>query len=152
MRLTVEGFENGGKIPVAFTCDGEDKSPAIKWEELPEGTMSLALALDDPDAPMGTFTHWIVYNIKPEMKGLEGALPQEEKVGTGVCQGANDFGTIGYKGPCPPPGKAHTYIFHLYARNGSETIKPAMGRTTLIRGYRSDVIGEATYTGVYGRS
>ncbi len=151
MQLLVEGFEDGGRIPAEFTCDGEDRSPAVSWNDPPEGTLSLALALDDPDAPSGTFTHWIVYNISPEVREILGKVPEGNKIGTIACQGANDFGTVGYRGPCPPPGKPHTYIFHLYALDSSDIIKPAMGRTTLKRGYSRNIIEEAVYRGVYGR-
>lgn len=151
MRLFVEGFEDGDSIPEIFTCRGKNRSPRIHWEGVPGETKSFAVAMDDPDAPNGTFTHWTVYNISSELDHLDPDLPHIERLSFGACQGVNDFGKVGYMGPCPPPGKPHTYIFHIYALNTSEIIKPGMGRTTLRRGFLPNLIEEAVYKGVFGR-
>jgi Raf kinase inhibitor-like YbhB/YbcL family protein len=111
MKLTSPAFADGGMIPVEYTCDGEDLSPDLEWSDVPPRTTSLALTCEDPDAPRGTFTHWLVWNLDPSMGGLRAG-----EVPAGARQGRNDFGTIGYRGPCPPPGHGtHHYHFALYA-------------------------------------
>jgi Raf kinase inhibitor-like YbhB/YbcL family protein len=109
MRLTSPAFEDGEAIPPDHTCTGRDRSPALAWAELPASTRSLALIVDDPDAPRGTFTHWLAWGIDPAAGGLaEGERPPRE--------GRNDFGTVGYRGPCPPRGHGpHRYRFRLHA-------------------------------------
>ena len=108
-------FANGSEIPRAFTCDGEDRSPALEWSEAPAGTKTFALIADDPDAPVGMWVHWVIFNIPGSTKGLRGAVDKKEQLADGTRQGRNDFRKIGYNGPCPPPGKAHRYFFKLYA-------------------------------------
>jgi len=109
MRLKSSDFENNGPIPPRFTCDGEDVSPQLSWEDVPDDAKSLALSVTDPDAPSGEFIHWLVYNISKEVRGFErGSLPE------GVRQVENDFRKRDYGGPCPPSG-THRYIFTLYA-------------------------------------
>jgi hypothetical protein len=108
MKLTSDAFKNDGRIPVRYTCDGEDISPPLSISDVPESAESLALVMDDPDAPMGTFDHWIVWNIPVDTISIaEGEQPE------GV-PGRNDFGNLGYGGPCPPSG-THVYRFKLYA-------------------------------------
>jgi Raf kinase inhibitor-like YbhB/YbcL family protein len=111
MRLLSPAFADGEPIPARYTCDGEDVCPELQWFEVPQGTVSLALTCQDPDAPRGTFTHWLVWNLSPAKGGIgAGEVP------SGARQGRNDFGTIGYGGPCPPPGHGiHHYHFTLYA-------------------------------------
>lgn len=112
MQLSIPAITVGSPIPTQFTCDGADKSPALEWSGAPEGTKGFALILDDPDAPAGTFRHWGVYDIPPTVTGLhEGAGNQ-----AGFMQAQNGFGSIGYRGPCPPKGdKPHRYHFKLFA-------------------------------------
>ena len=111
MKLTSPAFGDGAPIPARYTCDGEDVSPELRWSGLPDGTVSLALTCQDPDAPRGTFTHWVIWNLDP----TEGGIPAGD-VPKGARQGRNDFGQIGYGGPCPPPGHGvHRYFFTLYA-------------------------------------
>jgi Raf kinase inhibitor-like YbhB/YbcL family protein len=110
MRLTSPAVETDGKLPAQFTCDGEDVSPPLEWSGIPGDAAELVLHLRDPDAPGGTFTHWIVYGIDPAVTGLEqGSVPE------GAREGATNFGRNGYGGPCPPAGPAHRYIFTLLA-------------------------------------
>ena len=111
MNLTSPAFADGQPIPTRYTCDGENVSPELRWSGVPEGTSSLALTCADPDAPAGTFTHWVIWNLDPSMGGIA-----VDGVPTGARQGRNDFGHIGYGGPCPPPGHGvHRYVFTLYA-------------------------------------
>lgn len=110
-------FKQGEFIPKRFTKDGENISPPLFWSSPPEGTKALALIVEDPDAPLGVFTHWIIYNISPNIKELPINIPKKEKIESlgGAKQGRNDFGNIGYEGPSPPFGSPHRYIFKLYA-------------------------------------
>lgn len=104
-----------GKVPREFTCDGADKSPALSWTAPPSGAKSLALTVIDPDAPGGTFTHWLLYNLPAATTSLPAGIPKQADLPDGSHQGRNDFGRTGYGGPCPPPGKPHQYVFTLYA-------------------------------------
>jgi Raf kinase inhibitor-like YbhB/YbcL family protein len=110
MEFTSPVIASGGEIPAEFTCEGEDVSPPLHWAGVPEGAAELVLHVRDPDAPGGTFTHWILAGIDPASSGLEqGSVPP------GTVEGVNDFGKTGYGGPCPPPGPAHRYVFTLLA-------------------------------------
>jgi Raf kinase inhibitor-like YbhB/YbcL family protein len=121
-KLETTAFKPGGDIPRKFTCDGEDVSPALTWtnpslteRSLGARSKSFAVIVEDPDAPSGTFVHWIVYNLPDGTRKLrEGADKGNDKIAGGGRQGRNDFGNIGYNGPCPPPGKPHRYFFRLY--------------------------------------
>jgi len=117
MTLEVKSpdFASGGTIPKRFTCEGADLSPALEWSAPPSGTQSFALIADDPDAPAGTWVHWVVFDLPPGLRSLPQAVPKNEQLADGSRQGQNDFGKTGYGGPCPPPGKAHRYFFKLYA-------------------------------------
>jgi Raf kinase inhibitor-like YbhB/YbcL family protein len=111
MRLTSAAFADGQRVPTRYTCDGDNVSPELEWFEVPEGTVTLALTCQDPDAPRGTFTHWVVWNLSPAKGGLDAG-----EVPTGARQGVNDFGNVGYDGPCPPRGHGtHHYHFTLHA-------------------------------------
>jgi Raf kinase inhibitor-like YbhB/YbcL family protein len=111
-RITSPAFADGAVIPVRYTCDGEDRSPRLTWTGAPEGTRSFVLIMDDPDAPRGTFTHWVVYDIPPDTTELAENVPD----GTIGISTRNSFGRTGYGGPCPPPGDdAHRYRFTLHA-------------------------------------
>ena len=111
MKLTSPAFGDGAPIPARYTCDGENVSPELRWSDVPDDTSSLALTCEDPDAPRGTFTHWVIWNLDPTEGGIRaGDVPK------GARQGRNDFGHVGYGGPCPPPGHGvHRYFFTLYA-------------------------------------
>lgn len=116
IEITRTAFQPGTTIPTQYTGDGADQSPPLRWSEPPEGTQSLALICDDPDAPGGTWVHWVVFNLSVQTRELEG-LPTTAVLGNRAKQGKNDFGTIGYGGPAPPKGKPHRYIFKVYARH-----------------------------------
>src|SRR5262245_38071431 len=109
LELTSTSFKEGEPIPARFTCDDADVSPALKWSGVPASAKSLALICDDPDAPAGTWVHWVLYDLPATVNDLPEAMPSSESTPQGARQGTNDFGRVGYNGPCPPPGKAHRY-------------------------------------------
>jgi hypothetical protein len=152
MAFTVktEAFADGGTIPKKYTCDGDDVSPGLAWSDVPSGTQAMALIADDPDAPVGTWTHWISWNI-PLERALPEGVTKSEALNDGMRQGKNDFKRIGYGGPCPPPGKPHRYFFKLYALNGKLDLKPGSARTDLERAMKGHVLAEAQLMGKYGR-
>src|SRR2546425_10201022 len=113
--ISSPSFQNGKDIPKKFTCDGDDVSPALSWMDPPQGSKSFALIADDPDAPRGTWTHWVLYDIPADVQELSAGIGHDESLRNGAKQGKNDFGNIGYGGPCPPSGAAHRYHFKLYA-------------------------------------
>jgi Raf kinase inhibitor-like YbhB/YbcL family protein len=143
-------FSEGGTIPKKFTCDGSDLSPGLTWAGAPAGTRSVALIADDPDAPVGTWTHWIAWNIPPEAALAEG-LAKIESLSDGTRQGKNDFKRIGYGGPCPPPGKAHRYFFKLYALGAKLDVKPGASRKELEGAMKGHVLAQVELVGKYGR-
>lgn len=115
MNVRSLAFKAGGRIPAAYTCAGADQSPPLGWNNIPIGAHSLALIVDDPDAPAGDFIHWVIYNLPVNATGLAANQPKDASLPSGARQGVNDFGHIGYDGPCPPPGPAHHYHLRLYA-------------------------------------
>jgi len=143
-------FSNNETIPKKYTCDGDDISPPLNWEGKPEGTVSYVLIVDDPDAPAGTFTHWILYNIPGDLNSLPEGVPQGKEVEYGY-QGRNDFGSYGYGGPCPPRGKPHRYFFKLYALDTKLDLPPGAKKGDVERAMKGHVIGEAQLIGLYGR-
>ena len=137
-------FADGGLIPVRHTCDGDDVSPPLAWTAPPAGTVSLALCLDDPDAGRYPFTHWLAWGLPAAAGGLsEGeAAPAE---------GRNDFGAPGYRGPCPPPGKPHRYVFRLYALDADPELGPTDRRLSFDEALEAHVLATAELVGVYER-
>lgn len=152
LHLETSSFEPGGDIPVEFTCEGADLSPALRWSNAPEGTRSFALIVEDPDAPGRTWVHWVVYNLPATAHELpEGVAPQRT-LPSGAQQGRNDFGKIGYGGPCPPPGPAHRYFFKLYALDTIPRLQPGVTRAVLDRAMRGHVLDSADLLGRYRRT
>jgi Raf kinase inhibitor-like YbhB/YbcL family protein len=125
-------FEEGGMIPKRYTCDGPNVSPPLSWGSIPEGTKNLALICDDPDAPVGTWVHWVIFNIPPNIKELTENIPHQKAIPIGAKQGRNDFGQIGYGGPCPPGG-THRYYFKLYALDKEINLEPGSTKTQLLK-------------------
>ena len=151
LSLTSGAFINEGVIPTRHTCDGADVSPALSWTKPPEGTRSLALICDDPDAPSGVWVHWVLFNMPPETTSLgEGPL-KERELKNGAIQGRNDFGRIGYGGPCPPRGPAHRYYFKLYALE--VTLPPGAGasKKELETAMAGHIVAQGQLMGRYGR-
>jgi Raf kinase inhibitor-like YbhB/YbcL family protein len=114
IKITSSAFKDGDMIPLKYTCDGKNVSPPLQWDLVPDGTKSIALICDDPDAPSGDWTHWVVYNLPADVRLLSENIPNDETLPDGTRQGLTDFGTTGYSGPCPPWG-VHRYYFKIYA-------------------------------------
>lgn len=144
-------FANGASIPRPFTCDGEDRSPALEWNEAPAGTKTFALIADDPDAPIGTWVHWVIHNIPASAHSLPSGVEKKEELADGSRQGRNDFRKIGYNGPCPPPGKAHRYFFKLYALNAELTLGAGAAKADLERAMGGHILGQTEWMGRYQR-
>ena len=151
IEMNSSAFANGTSIPVRYTCDGDNISPPLSWSGVPEETESLALIVDDPDAPGGNFTHWVIYNISPEESGLAEGLPRERDLPRGMHQGNNSLGTTGYTGPCPPRGPAHHYVFHLYALNATPDLPATVDRAVLEAEIQNYTVAEGVLVGTYGR-
>jgi len=151
MQITSPAFANAETIPDRFTCKGADVSPAVAWEGLPAGTISLALIFDDPDAPMGTWVHWIAYDIPAGRKGLPENVPgSRNEIAGGGLQGTNSWGRIGYGGPCPPSG-THRYYFRLYALDTMLGLQPGATKSQVAAALEGHVLGEAELMGRYSR-
>lgn len=145
MELISSAFRDGEEIPIEYTCDGRDVSPPLDIAGAPDGAQSLALVMDDPDAPGGTFDHWVVYGISPGTSKIpEGTLPP------GSRAGRNSWGRNGWGGPCPPDGR-HRYRFHLYALDDELALSAGATKEELERAMKDHVLAEATLTGTYQR-
>lgn len=149
MNLTSPAFKDGGAIPAKYSCDGEGVSPPLAWTGVPAGAQALALIVEDPDAPSGVFTHWVVFNIPPTADGLS-ENASHEGMPAGAKQGRNSMGRTGWFGPCPPSG-AHHYVFHLYAVNVAFELKAGAERSDVDNVTRGHVLAEAKLTGLYTR-
>lgn len=151
MRFFSPVFASGERIPMRYTGDGEDISPELVWDSVPEGTNSFALICSDPDAPLGTFIHWVVYDIPQDARRLPEGVPGIEELEDSTRQGVNSFQRIGYNGPKPPPGKPHRYFFRLYALDKVLDLKPGASAGTLHGAMVGHILGEAELMGTYGR-
>ena len=151
MKLTSTVFTEGGPIPSKYTCDGENISPPLTWSGIPPSTKSLALIVDDPDAPGKTWVHWIVYNLSPASNSLNENMPATNQINSQAFQGTNDFKKIGYGGPCPPSG-THRYFFKLYALDSTVTITSERAtKDELLRNMQGHIIAQAELIGLYKR-
>ena len=144
MALASPAFNAGEPIPTKFSCDGEDISPELDWFGIPEGTVSMALIMDDPDAPMGTWVHWVLYNLPMDLSGL-----REGMTGVGL-DGSNSWGETGYGGPCPPSG-THRYFFKLYALDTDLDLDPGADKGALEEAMEGHILGQAELMGTYTR-
>ncbi len=145
MQITSPNFQNGGAIPVLYTCTGENMNPELRFSDLPPGTKSLALIMDDPDAPRGTFLHWTIWNIGPtETRIGENSKP------VGAVEGKTSTGKPGYVGPCPPSG-THRYFFRLYALNTLLSLAPGADRESLEVAMQSHTLGQAELMGTFSK-
>jgi len=153
LAISSKAFASGGPIPARHTCDGEDVSPELSWTEPPAGTRSFVLIVDDPDAPMGTWVHWVLYDLPAETRSLPEGLPKKETLDkpAGAKQGRNDFGRIGWGGPCPPAGKPHRYFFRLYALDRSLGLAAGATRPEVDRAMAGHVLAQAETYGTYAR-
>ena len=151
LTLRSGSFEPDHEIPMKYTCDGLDISPQLSWGGAPESTESFTLIMDDPDAPSGTFTHWVIYNISASRTELPEGVTAEKIVKKGCSQALNDFRMAGYGGPCPPPGKPHHYHFKLYALNTVLDVPSGMPRRAIETTMKGHVIAQAEIVGLYKR-
>ncbi len=151
MKLTSNAFLEGGTIPARFTCNGLNFSPPLAWIDVPSGSLSLALICEDPDAPMGTFTHWVLYNTPSSLKSLPEGVPQGELTPGFGAQGMNDFHHFGYDGPCPPPGKVHRYYFTLFALDSNTPFPPGLNGLQLQKRVQNHALAKAMLLGTFKR-
>ena len=149
-KLTSSAFEEGGMIPKKYTCDAEDVSPPLAWGTVPEGTKSLILICDDPDAPVGTWIHWVLYDIPSDVKELSESVPDDDTLENGAKQGTNDFGNLGYGGPCPPSG-THRYFFKLYALDSILELEPGKTKAEVLDSMEGHLLAETQLIGKYSR-
>lgn len=151
VQVTSPAFAEGGSIPSKYTCDGQDVSPPIKWNSVPDGTQSIALIADDPDAPNGTWVHWVVYDLPPSLRELPEKVPSDEEIlGNGGRQGITDFGRIGYGGPCPPSG-THRYYFKVYALDRVLGLSPGATKGQLLKAMEGHLLAEGHLMAKYAR-
>lgn len=151
MELKSAAFQDGEKIPARHTCQGQDISPGLSWDRVPEKTWSFALVVDDPDAPSGTFSHWVIFNIPADRRELPEAVPSQARLPSGARQGKNDSGQIGYGGPCPPPGSPHHYRFSLYALDQSLELMAGVTRKQVLNAISGHILARAQLVGIYQR-
>jgi Raf kinase inhibitor-like YbhB/YbcL family protein len=150
ITITSTAFSKGGMIPRDYTCDGKDISPPLAWTGVPEGTKSLALICDDPDAPMGTWVHWVIFNIPARIEDLPASIPPEQVLESGARHGINDFRKFGYGGPCPPGG-THRYYFKVYALDIELVEKPGITKAELLKAMEGHILAEGRLMGRYRR-
>ena len=152
MEIKVEStaFIEGDMIPSKYTCDGLNVSPTLSWSDPPESSKSIVLISDDPDAPMGTWVHWIVYNIPSQVKEFSENVPPTKILENGAIQGTTDFGRIGYGGPCPPSG-THRYFFKVYALNTMLNLDPGATKKQVVNAMENHVLAEGQLMGRYKR-
>lgn len=153
MAFTVSSpaFSSGATIPKPYSCQGDDISPALEWSGHPPQTGGFALIVDDPDAPSGTWVHWVIWNIPASTHQLPENLAKSDRLDDGATQGRNDFGKTGYNGPCPPPGKPHRYFFRLYALDGKLALPPGASRQQLDAAMQGHILAQAEYLGTFRR-
>lgn len=155
MELTSTAFKHGTTIPKRYTCDGDDPSPPLAWKGAPAGTKSFALIMDDPDAPPGTWVHWVIYDLPGPSTGLPEGVPKTPALADGskqgTCWGVDSFSRTGCFGPCPPPGKPHRYFFKLYALSAPLGLPPGATKAEVMKTMTGRVLAETTLMGTYGR-
>lgn len=150
IQITSSAFTEGSPIPRKYTCEGEDESPPLAWSTAPAGAKSLALIADDPDAPMGTWVHWVIFNLPPTLTGLPEGIAKNPSVEGGL-QGNNDFRKTGYGGPCPPRGKPHRYFFKLYALDTMLPLQAGATKAEVEKAMRGHILAQGQLMGTYSR-
>ncbi len=150
MKIISSAFDEGAMIPEKYTCDNIDISPPLKWSSIPEGTKTFAIICDDPDAPMGTWVHWVIYNLPADINELSENIPPSEILTNGAKQGRNDFGKIGYGGPCPPGG-THRYYFKVYALSKELMVESGITKSELLKAMEGYILSEGKLMGRYKR-
>lgn len=152
LQLSSDAIEDGGAVPEAYTCDGEDVSPPLTIAGVAEEAVSLALVVDDPDAPAGTWVHWVLYGLPADTTRLPRGVPPRGEVLEGARQGENDFGNLGYGGPCPPQGEEHRYFFKLYALDEDPGLPAGASKEELMQAVGSTIVERCELVGRYRRS
>lgn len=150
LSITSTAFKQGERIPSKYTCDGSDVSPGLEWSDVPEGTRSFTIIADDPDAPVGTWIHWVFYNITGETRTLSEAVPPDANLPDGSRQGKNSWGRPGYGGPCPSGG-THRYFFKLYALDTVLELPSGVSKDDLLKAMKGHILAEAELMGLYSR-
>lgn len=150
-ELKSGAFGAGQNIPGQFTCDGEKISPPLAWSGAPQRTATFTLIVDDPDAPHGTFAHWVLCNIPANIDHLDRHVPQTQRLENGAVQGRNDFGSLGYGAPCPPKGTSHRYRFMLYALDVTLHLPTGATRQQALEAMHGHILGQAQLVGTYQR-
>lgn len=150
MKMQSSSFKHGEMIPTKFTCDGVNISPQLSWSDAPGGVKTFSIVCDDPDAPSGTWVHWVIFNIPAHINELSEAIPTIEQLPTGGVHGINDFGNPGYGGPCPPGG-THRYYFKIYALSEELNEKPGMTKAQLLKAMEGKIMAEGQLMGKYQR-
>ena len=148
LSISSSAFQDRGPIPTEYTCDGEDISPPLAWTGVPAGTASLVLIVDDPDAPVGVWDHWIVFDIPPDLTGLPEAVPAGETLPDGGIHGSNSWNRMSYGGPCPPSG-THRYMFKLYALDTTLGLKPGANKKSVESAMQDHILAETQILGTY---
>ena len=151
VEFSSPAFDDGQLIPVEYTCDGDDRSPPLRWSDVPSGTRSLAIVLDDPDAPRSIFRHWSLYDLPSATRSLKEAQPTTGKLQNSTKQGRNDFDETGYRGPCPPQGEEHEYLFFIYALSERLNLEGDAGPMAVSDAIRGRVLGAGSFSGMYAR-
>ena len=149
--LTSAAFVGGAAVPVEFTCSGPNHSPPLAWTDPPAGTKAFALLVEDPDAPSGTFTHWVLYDLPATTHALPAAVPADERLPSGGVQGVSDARKVGWFGPCPPPGPVHHYVFRLLALDASTGLGPRASRGDVLAATHGHVLAESRLVGTFRR-
>lgn len=150
MIVTSTAFREGEMIPEVYSCDGKNISPRLDWTDVPKGTKTFALIVDDPDAPRGTWVHWVLFNIPADAKGLGEHIPPRSTLTNGARQGVNDSHQLGYDGPCPPSG-IHRYYFKLYALDTALTLESGATKAQLLKAMEGHILGHGELMGKYKR-
>ncbi len=150
MEILSSAFDEGEMIPEKYTCDDIDISLPLKWSSIPEGIKTFAIICDDPDAPMGTWVHWVIYNLPADINELSENIPPSEILTNGAKQGRNDFGKIGYGGPCPPGG-THRYYFKVYALSKELMVESGITKSELLKAMEGHILSEGKLMGRYKR-
>ena len=151
LQITSTAFSEGQTIPAKYSCEGSDASPPLKWTNAPANTKSFALIADDPDAPAGTWVHWVLYDLPPNTTGLPEDVAKTQFIAGNAKQGLNSWPRLGYGGPCPPPGKPHRYFFKLYALDTMLDLKPGATKKEVEAAMKGHVLAEGQLMGTYQR-
>lgn len=151
IQITSAAFADGQPIPAKYTADGLDISPPLAWTNAPAGAKSFALITDDPDAPKGTWVHWVIYDLPPTATTLAENTPNSPQLPDGTKQGLNSFKKIGYNGPAPPPGKVHHYFFKIYALDAALDLQPGATKADLLNATDGHVLAQGQLVGTYQR-